>query len=77
MRTRYTVIQEICVAFEDSREVWFLDSAYTRNDDILIGTESEVTALICTRHGFAGLPLDWELVPIPDVGTFKKWFGIE
>ncbi len=47
MRTRYTVIHEICVAFEDGREVWFLDSAYTRNDDILIGTESEVTAIIC------------------------------
>ncbi len=77
MRTRYTVIQEIYVAFEDGREVWFLDSAYTRNDDILIGTESEVTALICIRHGLARLPLDWELVPIPDVWTFKKWFGIE
>jgi hypothetical protein len=77
MLTRYTVIQEIYVAFEDGREVWFLDSAYNRNDDILIGAESEVTALICTRHGLARLPLDWELVPIPDVGTFKKWFGIE
>lgn len=77
MRTRYTVIREIYVAFEDGRELWFLDSAYTRNDDILIGTESEVTAFICTRHGFGSLPLDWELVRIPNVVTFKKWFGIE
>jgi hypothetical protein len=76
MRTRYTVIREIYVAFEDGREVWFLDSAYTRNDDILIGTESEVEALVCNRHGFPIFPLDWELVRIPDVGTFKKWFGI-
>jgi hypothetical protein len=77
MRTRYTVIQEIYVAFEDGGEVWFLDSAYTRNDYILIGTENEVTANICARHGFAALPLDWELIPIPDAGAFKKWFGIE
>ena len=76
MRTRYTVIQEIYVAFEDGREVWFLNSAYTRNDDILIGPESEVRALVCTRHGFVALPKDWELVRIPDVGTFKKWLGI-
>jgi hypothetical protein len=76
MRTRRTVIREIHVAFEDGREVWFLDSAHTRNDDILIGTESEVTALICTRHGFASFPLDWELVRIPDVRTFKKWFDV-
>jgi hypothetical protein len=76
MRTRYTVIRDIYVAFEDGREVWFLDSAYTRNDEILVGTESEVSVLICTRHRLASLPLDWELVPIPDVETFKKWFGI-
>lgn len=46
MRTRCTVIQEINVAFENDREVWFLDWAYTRNDDILLGTESQATALI-------------------------------
>lgn len=76
MRTRHTVIREIYVAFEDGRELWFLDSAYTRNDDILIGSESEVKAIVCSRHGFVAFPLDWELVRIPDVETFKKWFGI-
>lgn len=76
MRTRETVIREIYVAFEDGREVWYVESAYTRNDDIVIGSESEVKAFVCTQHGFAVFPSDWELVRIPDVGTFKKWFGI-
>ena len=76
MRNGYTVVREIYVAFEDGREVWFLDSAYTRNDDILMGPETEVKALVCSRHGFVRFPSDWELVPIPDVVTFKKWFGI-
>ena len=76
MRTRYTVIREIYVAFQDGREVWFLDSAYTRNDDIVIGPKKEVEALVCRRHEFVGLPSDWELVRIPDIETFKKWFGI-
>ena len=76
MRTRYTLIREIYVAFEDGREVWFLDSAYTRNDDILIGPRAEVEALVCRRHRFARLPPDWELVLIPDAATFREWFTI-
>jgi hypothetical protein len=76
MRTRDTVIKEIYVAFEKNREVWFLDSAYSRNDDILIGPRWEVEAILRKRHGFAVMPIDWELKQIPDVDTFKKWFGI-
>ena len=73
---RYTVIREIYVAFEDGREVWFLDSSFTRNDDIRIGPKAEVEPLVCSRHGFGGFPFDWELIRIPDVETFRKRFDI-
>jgi len=76
MRTRETVIREIQVAFEDRREVWYVDSNYTRNDDIVIGSQSEVKAFVCAFHGFAGFPSEWELVRIPNTETFEKWFGI-
>ena len=76
MRTRYTVIREIYVAFDEGREVWFLDSAYTRHDDILIGSRAKVEAFVCEQHGFVGLPSDWDLIRIPDVETFDDWFGI-
>jgi hypothetical protein len=76
MRTRYTVIREIYDAFEERREVWVLESGYTRNDDILIGPRAEVEALIRSRHGFSDIPSDWELVLIPDIETFRAWFTI-
>jgi hypothetical protein len=76
MRNRETVIREVYVAFEDGREVWYVESAYTRNDDIVIGSESEVRAFVCARHGFDVFPSNWALVRIPNVETFKEWFGI-
>ena len=76
MRTRYTVIREVYVAFENGDEVWFLDSARTRNDDVFLGPEHEVRALICKRHGFVRFPPDWEITRIPDVRIFERWFGI-
>ncbi len=76
MRTRESAIREIYIAFEDGREVWYVESNYTRNDDILIGSHSEVEAFVCAQHGFDAFPSDWELVLIPDIETFNELFGI-
>jgi len=66
MRYRSHTKEEIRDAIAKGAQVWVLDTGLDGEDDVLIGSRTDVFQDICSFHDASELPAHWHLKPFEE-----------